>query len=93
MKDGSICSTDAMLQSRHRKFRSVQVNVHARERDGSSGRYIMHLAGCPESCEGFISHVVPSSQQYYLFLNLAELLVRVEPLSEAFTSSTAGAAT
>lgn len=88
MKDGSIWSTDAMLQSRNASI-VVQVNVHARGRDGSSSRYIMHLAGSPDSCEGFISHVV----QCYLFLNLAELLVRVEPLSEAFTSSTAGAAT
>jgi hypothetical protein len=47
MKDGSICSTDAMLQSRNASI-VVQVNVHASGRDGSSSRYIMHLAGSPE---------------------------------------------
>jgi hypothetical protein len=99
MKDGSTTGAQAMFyrcyatESSQNVSIVVQVNVHARGRDGSSSRYVMHLAGSPESCERFISHVVPSSQQYYLFLNLAELLVRVEPLSEAFTSSTAGAAT
>lgn len=99
MKDGSTTGAQAMFyrcyatESSQNVSIVVQVNVHARGRDGSSSRYVMHLAGSPESCEGFISHIVPPSQQYYLFLNLAELLVRVEPLSEAFTSSTTGAAT
>jgi hypothetical protein len=96
MKDGS--TTGKVLQILCYRVVTVRVDRGTSEctcfRAGRVFESLYHASGwVSRACEGFISHVVLSSQQYYLFLSLAELLVRVDPLSETFTSSSTGAAT